>query len=61
MNPNVADLYPLDNDDEHIRYLAAPSNFYPGLGRLCMADPNAVCISAVSRIDQDGHPNPNSR
>ena len=59
-NPNVADLYPLDNDDEHIRYGGNAPDYYPRLSRLCMADPNAVYISAISRLDQDGHPNPNS-
>ncbi|MEK6257775.1 MAG: hypothetical protein AABP62_04065 [Planctomycetota bacterium] len=53
--------YPLDNDDEHLRYYGVrPPDFYPRLSRLCMADPSAVYISGVSRIDQDGHRNPNS-
>ncbi len=61
-NPKQADLYPLDNDDEFIRYNSGgtPPDFYPRLGRLCMSDPNALYISAISRIDQDGHPNRNS-
>ena len=60
-NPKAADLYPLDNDDEHIRYRGGPPpDFYPRLSRLCMADPNAVYNTAVSRLDQNGRPNRNS-
>ena len=61
-NPNKADLYPLDNDDEFIRYSygGTPPEFYPRLGRLCMSDANALYLSAISRLDQDGHPNRNS-
>jgi hypothetical protein len=60
-SPHKADLYPLDNDDEYTRYRGwPPPDFYPRLNRICIADPQAVYTSAVSRLDQDGHPNPNS-
>lgn len=60
-NPNAADLYPLDNDDEFIRYRGwRPPDFYPRLSRLCIADVDAVYNSAVSRLDQNGRPNRNS-
>ena len=59
-NPKQADLYPLDNDDEFLRYSGNPPEFYPRLGRLCMSDPNALYLSAISRTDHDGHPNRNS-
>lgn len=55
------DLNPLDNDEEFIRYSGwPPPDFYPRLNRICMSEPDAVYMSAVSRLDQDGHPNPNS-
>jgi len=60
-SPQHDDLYPLDNDDEHIRYYGWPApDFYPRLARVCMADPQQVYMSAVSRLDNDGHPNANS-
>jgi TadE-like protein len=59
-NPSRADLYPLDNDEEFLRYTGNTPEFYPRLGRLCMSDPNVLYLSAVSRTDLDGHPNPNS-
>lgn len=56
-----ADLYPLDNDEEFIRYQGwRPPDFYPRLNRVCMSVPEEVYRSAVSRLDTDGHPNPNS-
>jgi len=58
----VADLYPLDNDDEFIRYSSGgtPPEFYPSLGRICMSDANVLYFSAISRTDMDGHSNRNS-
>ena len=53
------DLYPLDNDEEFIRYAGSrPPDFYPRLNRICMSNPDEVYSSAVSRLDADGHPNP---
>ena len=61
LNPHRNDLYPLDNDEEFLRYFGwPPPDFYPRLNRMCMADPEAVYVSGVSRLDQDGHPNPSS-
>ena len=55
------DLYPLDNDEEFIRYSGfPPPDFYPRLNGICMVDPMSVYTSAVSRLDVDGHPNPSS-
>lgn len=60
-SPRRDDLYPLDNDEEFIRYSGwPPPDFYPRLGRLCMSNPDEVYVSAVSRLDTDGHPNPRS-
>jgi hypothetical protein len=59
-NPNQADLYPLDNDDEFIRYTGSAPEFHPRIGRICMSDPQVLYLSAISRVDQDGHSNPNS-
>lgn len=56
-NPRRGDLYPLDNDDEFTRYAGwPPPDFYPRLNRICISDPQGVYMSAVSRLDQDGHP-----
>lgn len=59
-NPNQADLYPLDNDDEFLRYTGNAPEFYPRLARLCIADENIVYLTAISRTDMDGQPNQNS-
>lgn len=58
-SPHRDDLYPLDNDEEFIRYRGwRPPDFYPRLKRLCMSVPEEVYMSGVSRLDPDGHPNP---
>lgn len=59
-NPNRADLYPLDIDEEYLRYSGSAPPFYPRLGRLCMSDSSALYISAISRLDEGGTPNPRS-
>ena len=59
-NPNVADLYPLDNDDEHIRYRDSTPDYYPRLGGGCEADPQRVYFDLISRIDENGQPNSQS-
>lgn len=60
-SPQRQDLYPLDNDDEHIRYYGWPApDFYPRLSRACMSEPEQVYASLVSRLDLDGQPNPRS-
>ncbi len=59
-NPRQADLYPLDNDDEFLRYTGDAPEFYPRVSRLCQADAEAVYFSAVSRVDRNGRPLPNS-
>jgi len=57
-NPQRQELYPLDNDDEHIRYYGwPPPDFYPRLSRACMSEPEQVYISLVSRLDSDGQRN----
>lgn len=60
-NPQVADLFPLDNDDEFTRHNGwPPPDFYPRLRGLCESDPNIVYTKLVARTDQNGKPNPNS-
>lgn len=60
-NPNQADLYPLDMDDEFTRYNGPPApDFYPRIGRYCTDDSMALYNSYISRVDQNGRPNPNS-
>jgi len=59
-NPNQAELYPLDNDDEFLRYSGDAPEFYPRLRRMCVSDPQVVYLTAVSRTDSNGRPNPNS-
>ena len=60
-NPQAKELYPLDNDDEFTRFAGwQPPDFYPRLNRLCEADPKVVYTTAVSRLDKNGRPNPNS-
>ena len=59
-NPKVADLYPLDNDDEHLRYRDSTPDYYPRLGSACQADPQRVYFDLVSRVDANGRPNDRS-
>ncbi len=59
-NPRQADLYPLDNDDEFLRYTGDAPEFYPRVSRLCMPDAEAVYFSAISRVDRNGRPITNS-
>ena len=60
-SPERNELYPLDNDDEFTRYAGwQPPDFYPRLGRVCITEPDAVYISVVSRLDQDGQSNASS-
>jgi hypothetical protein len=50
----------LDYED-YIRMFPNHSpDFYPRLARLCNSDPNTVYFSGVSRVDQNGKPNPKS-
>lgn len=54
-------LYPLDNDEEFIRYSGfPPPDLYPRMSRLCMLDPMDVYNSGVSRLDGDGQRNAGS-
>lgn len=55
------ELAPLDEDEEFVRYYGTrPPDFYPRLKRMCESDPDIVYLSAVSRVDKNGKPNPNS-
>ena len=59
-SPQHPDLYPLDNDDEFMRYQGSHPDFYPRLGRMCETDPQVVYMTDVSRLDKNGMPNPRS-